>query len=168
VDRLLQSRCARTAPPGSNRFGAVFEIRVTPVKGNAVQACHGDTGEHQSAEYWTSVPSVSSAAWWLCIAFTQERIQLTIQPNFHYTKNMGGYYSDTHPKIEQMQIELIRKMPSWEKFAAIDDLNETVKSLALSGIMQRHPDATTVQIKRMLADILLGQDLAQKAYDHAR
>jgi len=81
---------------------------------------------------------------------------------------MGGYYSDTHPKIEQMQIELIRKMPSWEKFAAIDDLNETVKSLALSGIMQRHPDATTVQIKRMLADILLGQDLAQKAYDHAR
>jgi len=81
---------------------------------------------------------------------------------------MRGYYSDTHPKIEQMQIELIRKMPSWKKFAAIDDLNETVKSLALSGILQRHPGASTVQLKRMLADVLLGEDLAQKAYDHAR
>jgi hypothetical protein len=81
---------------------------------------------------------------------------------------MSGYYSDTHPKIEQMQIELIRKMPSWKKFAAIDDLNETVKTFALSGIKQKHPEATSVQIQRMLADILLGQDLAKKAYDHAR
>jgi hypothetical protein len=44
----------------------------------------------------------------------EARIQLTFQPNLHYTWLMGGYYSDTHPKIEQMQIELIRKMPSWK------------------------------------------------------
>jgi hypothetical protein len=81
---------------------------------------------------------------------------------------MGGYYADTHPKIEQMQIELIRKMPSWKKFAAIDDLNETVKTFALSGIKQRHPEATTMQLQRMLADILLGPDLAKKVYGHAR
>ena len=81
---------------------------------------------------------------------------------------MNGYYSDTDPKIEQIQIELICKMPSWKKFAAIDDLNETVKTFALSGIKQRHPGATAVQLQRMLADILLGQDLAKKAYDHAR
>ncbi len=81
---------------------------------------------------------------------------------------MSGYYSDTHPKIEQMQIGLIRKMPSWKKFAAVDDLNETVKTFALSGIRLKHPEATAVQIQRMLADILLGQDLAKKAYSHAR
>lgn len=81
---------------------------------------------------------------------------------------MGTYYSDTHPKIEQMQIELIRKMPSWKKFAAIDDLNETVKTLAVSGIKQRHPEATPAQVQRMLADILLGPELAGKVYDHAR
>jgi len=96
------------------------------------------------------------------------RIQLTIQPNFHYTWIMGGYYSDTHPKIEQMQIELIRRMPSWKKFAAIDDLNETLKSLALGGIKRMHPEASTVQLRRILADVLLGEDLAQKAYDNAR
>jgi hypothetical protein len=98
----------------------------------------------------------------------EARIQLTFQPNFHYTWIMGGYYSDTHPKIEQMQIELIRKMPSWKKFAAIDDLNETVKRLSLSGIKQGHPEASTAQLHRMLADILLGEDLAQRAYDRAR
>jgi hypothetical protein len=81
---------------------------------------------------------------------------------------MGAYYSDTHPKIEQMQIELIRKMPSWKKFAAVDDLNETVKTLAISGIKQRHPQATPAQVQRMLADILLGPELARKVYDHAR
>ena len=81
---------------------------------------------------------------------------------------MGSYYSDTHPKIEQMQIELIRKMPSWKKFATIDDLNETVKTLAVSGIKQRHPEATPAQIQRMLANILLGPELARKVYDHAR
>jgi hypothetical protein len=81
---------------------------------------------------------------------------------------MSAYYSDTHPKIEQMQIELIRKMPSWKKFAAVDDLNETVRTLAISGIKQRHPGATPTEIHRMLADILLGQELARKVYDHAR
>jgi hypothetical protein len=81
---------------------------------------------------------------------------------------MSAYYSDTHPKIEQMQIELIRKMPSWKKFAAVDDLNETVRTLAISGIKQRHPGATPTEIRRMLADILLGQELARKVYDHAR
>lgn len=81
---------------------------------------------------------------------------------------MRAYYSDTHPKIEQMQIELIRKMPSWKKFAAVDDLNETVRTLAISGIKQRHPGATPTEIRRMLADILLGQELARKVYDHAR
>ena len=80
---------------------------------------------------------------------------------------MSAYYSDTHPKIEQMQIELIRKMPAWKKFAAVDDLNETVRTLAISGIKHRHPEATPTEIRRILADILLGQELARKVYDHA-
>lgn len=76
--------------------------------------------------------------------------------------------SDTHPQIERMQIELIRQMPAWKKFAAVDDLNETVKTLAISGIKQRHPHATPEEIQRMLADLMLGAELAHKVYDHAR
>jgi len=76
--------------------------------------------------------------------------------------------SDTHPKIEKMQIELIQRMPSWKKFAIVDGLNETVKTMAMSGIKQRNPNATIEQLNRMLAALILGEELAQKVYDHAR
>ena len=76
--------------------------------------------------------------------------------------------SDTHPKMEKMQIEFIRRMPAWKKFAIVDGLNETVKMLATTGIKQRHPDASPQQIHRMLAALMLGEELARKVYDHAR
>ena len=50
----------------------------------------------------------------------------------------------------------------------VDSLNETVKALAISGIKQRHPEATKEQIQRMLAELMLGAELARKVYDHAR
>ena len=80
---------------------------------------------------------------------------------------MSALFSDTHPKIEQMQIELIRRMPAWKKIAIVDDLNETVKQMALSGIKDRHPEATQAQLQRMLAELRLGTKLAQKVYQHA-
>lgn len=67
-----------------------------------------------------------------------------------------------------MQIEFIQRMPSWKKFAIVDDLNETVKTLAMSGIKQRNPNATIEQLNRMLAGLILGEELARKVYDHAR
>jgi len=81
---------------------------------------------------------------------------------------MSVLSADTHPKMEQLQIELIRRMPSWKKISIVDGLNETVKTLAISGIKQRHPNATQKQIHRMLADLMLGAELAQKVYDRTR
>lgn len=81
---------------------------------------------------------------------------------------MSALYSDTHPKIEQMQIEFIRRMPSWKKMGIVDGLNETVKTLAIAGIKQRNPNATPEQVQRMLADLILGAELARKVYDRAR
>jgi hypothetical protein len=81
---------------------------------------------------------------------------------------MSTLSSDTNPKIERIQIEFIRRMPAWKKFAMVDGLNETVKTLAMSGIKQRHPNATPQQIRRMLAELMLGAELAHKVYDHAR
>ena len=85
-----------------------------------------------------------------------------------YTQRMSVLSSDTHPKAEQIQLEVIRRMPSWKKFAMVDDLNEPVKVLAISGIKQRYPTATLEQIQRMLAELMLGAELAQKVYGHAR
>lgn len=81
---------------------------------------------------------------------------------------MNALSSDTDPKIEALQIEFIRHMPSWKKFAIVDGMNETVKTLAITGIKQRHPTATSEQIHRMLAELMLGAELAQKVYGHAR
>lgn len=81
---------------------------------------------------------------------------------------MSALYSDTHPQMEALQIELIRRMPAWKKIFIVDDLNATVKMLAISGIKQRHPAATPEQIRRMLAELMLGAELARKVYDHAR
>ena len=81
---------------------------------------------------------------------------------------MSALYSDTDPKVEQLQIELIRRMPAWRKLELVDDLNETVRVFAISGIKQRHPEATPERIRRMLAELMLGLELASKVYDHAR
>jgi hypothetical protein len=76
--------------------------------------------------------------------------------------------SDTHPKIKALQIEWIRRMPPWKKFAIVDSLNETVCTLAISGIRQRHPQATPEEVRRMLAEMRLGAELAAKVYGRAR
>ena len=81
---------------------------------------------------------------------------------------MTALYPDTSLKMEQMHIGLIRRMPSWKKFAIVDDLTETVKAFATCGIKQRHPDATPMQVQRFLADLMLGTELASKVYGDAR
>jgi hypothetical protein len=80
---------------------------------------------------------------------------------------MSTLSSDTDPKMEALQIQLLRRMPSWKKIAILEGLNETVKTLAVSGIKQRYPQATPQQIHRMLAELMLGAELARKVYDHA-
>ena len=43
-------------------------------------------------------------------------------------------------------------------------LNQTARSLALSGLRQRHPNAGDSQLQRYLADLLLGEELAERVY----
>jgi hypothetical protein len=81
---------------------------------------------------------------------------------------MSTLSADTDPRIEKIQIEIIRRMPPWKKLTLVDDLNETVKALAISGLKQRHPNASPEQIRRMLAELMLGAELAGKVYGHAR
>ncbi|MBM3124974.1 MAG: hypothetical protein FJZ87_07835 [Chloroflexi bacterium] len=80
---------------------------------------------------------------------------------------MSALFPDTHPKMEAMQIEIIRRMPSWKKISIMEGLNETVKALAISGIKERHPNATPQEIQRLLAELALGAELARKVYGHA-
>lgn len=81
---------------------------------------------------------------------------------------MSTLFPDTSHQMEDIQLKLIRRMPIWKKVAIVEGLNETVKTLAISGIKQRNPRATPEQIRRILADHMLGAELARKVYDHAR
>ncbi len=71
---------------------------------------------------------------------------------------------DTPPDIECLQIERLRQMPPWRKMALMAGMSQTVRTLALAGLRQRHPDDTPAQRRRRLADLLLGPELAACVY----
>lgn len=72
--------------------------------------------------------------------------------------------SDTHPKIEHIQLELMRQAPVWKKLNMVGQMYQTTKLLSLSGLRHRYPEASDAQLRRRLADLLLGPELAAKAY----
>ena len=71
---------------------------------------------------------------------------------------------DTSPQAQRVQIELMRQAPSWRKMELLGQLNQTAKMFALAGLRQRHPQAPESEIRRRLADLILGQELAAKVY----
>ena len=77
---------------------------------------------------------------------------------------MTALSPDTRPEIEQLRCERLRQMPPWRKLALVREMNRTVRSLALAGLRQRHPDDWPGQRERRLSDLLLGPELAARAY----
>jgi hypothetical protein len=43
-------------------------------------------------------------------------------------------------------------------------LNQTVHELALAGLRERYPSASSKELRRRLADMALGPELAENAY----
>ena len=77
---------------------------------------------------------------------------------------MRPLFSDTRPEAEAMLIELLRNAPPWRKLHMVSQLNARVRSLAVTGLRQRHPQASEAEIRRRLADLLLGSSLAETVY----
>jgi hypothetical protein len=77
---------------------------------------------------------------------------------------MSTLFPDTRPEAEDVLIRLLREAPPWRKLELVDQLNQSVKLLALSGLRQQYPSASEAQLLRRLAGLLLGEDLACKAY----
>lgn len=72
--------------------------------------------------------------------------------------------SDTTPEAHRVHIELMRGAPAWRKLELAAELYESLKLVALAGLRSRHPDAPESEIRRRLADVLLGTELAERAY----
>jgi hypothetical protein len=77
---------------------------------------------------------------------------------------MSTLSTDIHPDIERLQIERLRQMPAWRKMVLMAEMSQAVQTLALAGLRQRYPADTPTQHRRRLADLLLGPELATRAY----
>ena len=77
---------------------------------------------------------------------------------------MRALYSDTHPKMEALQIQLWRQATPTRKMHMLAQLNSSVRLVALAGLRSRYPRASEIELRRRLADLLLGEELARKVY----
>lgn len=77
---------------------------------------------------------------------------------------MTNPLTDTHPDAKQVLLELLRRTPGWRKLELMGQLNQMVCTLALNGLRERYPDESEDELHRRLADLLLGEELAEKAY----
>jgi hypothetical protein len=77
---------------------------------------------------------------------------------------MHANLTDTHPEVERVLTELLRQVPVWRKLQMMGQLNATARRLAMAGLREQFPEATETELRRRLADRLLGPELAEKAY----
>lgn len=77
---------------------------------------------------------------------------------------MSKLFPDTDPKAEAVLIELLRKASPSRKLEMVGQMSETVKTMMRIGLEERHPDDSPDLIKRRMADLLLGPELAAKTY----
>ena len=77
---------------------------------------------------------------------------------------MSTLSSDTHPKMEALQIQLLRQATPTRKMKMLAQLNASARTLALVGLRSRFPRASQAELRRRLAGLLLGEELARKVY----
>ena len=85
-------------------------------------------------------------------------------PRLCHTKIMSALYSDTDLKMEALQVRQLRLAPTWRKLEMLAQLNSSSHLLALLGLRQRYPQAGESELRRRLAGLLLGEELACKVY----
>ena len=72
--------------------------------------------------------------------------------------------TDTRAEAERLLTVLLSQAPVWRKLQMMADLNRTAKHLALEGLRDKYPGASDLELRRHLADLLLGPELAKEAY----
>ena len=77
---------------------------------------------------------------------------------------MSTLSSDTHPRMEALQIRLWRQADPTRKMNMLAQLNSSARLLALTGLRSQYPQASRADLRRKLADLLLGEELARKVY----
>jgi predicted component of type VI protein secretion system len=77
---------------------------------------------------------------------------------------MSTLFPDTHPKMEALQLQLWRQASPTRKMEMLAQLNASARLLALTGLRSQYPQASADELRRRLAALLLGDELAPKVY----
>lgn len=84
---------------------------------------------------------------------------------------MSTLYSDTHLKMEALQIQLWREVSPTRKMNMLAKLNQSARLLALTGLRSQYPQSSEAELRFKLATLILGEELARKVYgelEHAK
>jgi hypothetical protein len=81
-----------------------------------------------------------------------------------YYNVMSKLASDTHSKMEALQIELWRQASPIHKMNQLAQLNAAARLLAQTGLRAQYPQASESELRFKLASLLLGDELANKVY----
>jgi len=71
---------------------------------------------------------------------------------------------DTSPEIERRQIDGWRRMSDTDRAATVAAMTTAVFQLAAAGVRHRFPAAPPDIQRRHLAEVVLGRDLASRAF----
>jgi hypothetical protein len=74
--------------------------------------------------------------------------------------------ADTAPEIERLQIDGWRRMTHASKAATVTALTSMAMEMTLAGIRDRFPGEPDDQHRRRLAELLFGEDLAERVLRH--
>ena len=71
---------------------------------------------------------------------------------------------DTAPEAQQVQFELLRRMPSWKRLALTCELIQATRKLILADLRRRFPRASEEELRRRLIARLLTRDEVIRVY----
>ena len=68
------------------------------------------------------------------------------------------------PEEEQLLLQRLRDATPTQKMEMVESANRTARMLAMADLRERFPQESEARLRRRLADLLLGPELAAKAY----
>jgi hypothetical protein len=80
--------------------------------------------------------------------------------------HMQTTFSDTHPKIEEFQILLLRNSPVARRISKVRSLSQTAILLSRRAIARSYPELTDDELRCRTVEYLYGKSLAKKLQEY--
>jgi len=77
---------------------------------------------------------------------------------------MKTVLTDTATDAEEVLVRLLRTAPIWKRLKMIEDLNESLRTLASADLRRCYPTANEKELKKRLAARLLKREEVMAAY----